>query len=91
MKQVLARLKAEGKSPSAFICESLQGVAGQIIMPDVVKNQNHNIKKTAGWKGEITKKYGMPFERFTWQYTQTSISGSPDKIQFLAGQNKTEK
>lgn len=32
--EVLAKLKQENKKPSAFICESLQGVAGQIIMPD---------------------------------------------------------
>ncbi len=32
--QVLKKLNNTGKKPSAFICESLQGVAGQIIMPD---------------------------------------------------------
>jgi 4-aminobutyrate aminotransferase-like enzyme/aminoglycoside phosphotransferase (APT) family kinase protein len=32
--QVLVTLAAAGKVPGAFICESLQGVAGQIIMPD---------------------------------------------------------
>jgi len=32
--QVLEKLATEGKAPGAFICESLQGVAGQIIMPD---------------------------------------------------------
>jgi 4-aminobutyrate aminotransferase-like enzyme/Ser/Thr protein kinase RdoA (MazF antagonist) len=32
--EVLCKLEREGKKPSAFICESLQGVAGQIIMPD---------------------------------------------------------
>lgn len=31
---MLAELAAAGKKPGAFICESLQGVAGQIIMPD---------------------------------------------------------
>ncbi len=30
----LDKLAAVGKKPGAFICESLQGVAGQIIMPD---------------------------------------------------------
>ncbi len=30
----LDKLAAAGKKPGAFICESLQGVAGQIIMPD---------------------------------------------------------
>ncbi len=32
--EVINRLADEGKKPYAFICESLQGVAGQIIMPD---------------------------------------------------------
>ena len=32
--QVLEKLAAAEKTPGAFICESLQGVAGQIIMPD---------------------------------------------------------
>ncbi len=32
--QALCKLRQEDKKPSAFICESLQGVAGQIIMPD---------------------------------------------------------
>jgi 4-aminobutyrate aminotransferase-like enzyme/Ser/Thr protein kinase RdoA (MazF antagonist) len=32
--EVLSQLKQNDKKPSAFICESLQGVAGQIIMPD---------------------------------------------------------
>ncbi len=32
--QVLEELAVAGKAPGAFICESLQGVAGQIIMPD---------------------------------------------------------
>ena len=30
----IERLRQQGKAPGAFICESLQGVAGQIIMPD---------------------------------------------------------
>ena len=34
VKDTLAQLESVGKKPSAFICESLQGVAGQIIMPD---------------------------------------------------------
>jgi len=34
VKDTLAQLDSIGKKPSAFICESLQGVAGQIIMPD---------------------------------------------------------
>lgn len=34
VKATLEQLAQAGKKPSAFICESLQGVAGQIIMPD---------------------------------------------------------
>jgi len=34
VKDTLIQLECAGKKPSAFICESLQGVAGQIIMPD---------------------------------------------------------
>ncbi|NQZ12171.1 MAG: aminotransferase class III-fold pyridoxal phosphate-dependent enzyme [Algicola sp.] len=32
--EVLSSVIRKGKKPGAFICESLQGVAGQIIMPD---------------------------------------------------------
>lgn len=32
--EVLKQLQQNNKKPSAFICESLQGVAGQIIMPE---------------------------------------------------------
>lgn len=34
VRTTIAELAKNGKKPSAFICESLQGVAGQIIMPD---------------------------------------------------------
>jgi 4-aminobutyrate aminotransferase-like enzyme/Ser/Thr protein kinase RdoA (MazF antagonist) len=34
VKDTIAQLYESGKKPGAFICESLQGVAGQIIMPD---------------------------------------------------------
>jgi 4-aminobutyrate aminotransferase-like enzyme/Ser/Thr protein kinase RdoA (MazF antagonist) len=34
VKETLEQLTLLDKKPSAFICESLQGVAGQIIMPD---------------------------------------------------------
>ena len=34
VSKVIKQLAKQGKKPSAFICESLQGVAGQIIMPD---------------------------------------------------------
>lgn len=34
VKHKIAALAQQGKKPGAFICESLQGVAGQIIMPD---------------------------------------------------------
>ncbi|WOH39274.1 aminotransferase class III-fold pyridoxal phosphate-dependent enzyme [Thalassotalea fonticola] len=33
VKAEIAKLTAQGKHPGAYICESLQGVAGQIIMP----------------------------------------------------------
>lgn len=32
--KALSNIAEQGNKPSAFICESLQGVAGQIIMPD---------------------------------------------------------
>ncbi|KGJ92262.1 aminotransferase class III-fold pyridoxal phosphate-dependent enzyme [Colwellia psychrerythraea] len=34
VNKVLSNIAEQKKKPSAFICESLQGVAGQIIMPD---------------------------------------------------------
>lgn len=34
VQRAIKDLAVQGKKPSAFICESLQGVAGQIIMPD---------------------------------------------------------
>ena len=34
VRETIEKLTSDGKSVSAFICESLQGVAGQIIMPD---------------------------------------------------------
>lgn len=32
--RALSEISTQGKKPGAYICESLQGVAGQIIMPD---------------------------------------------------------
>ncbi|UTW59545.1 aminotransferase class III-fold pyridoxal phosphate-dependent enzyme [Kordiimonas sp. SCSIO 12603] len=34
VKRAILDLESKGKKPGAFICESLQGVAGQIIMPE---------------------------------------------------------
>ncbi len=34
VERVVAELAAKGRSPGAYICESLHGVAGQIIMPE---------------------------------------------------------
>jgi 4-aminobutyrate aminotransferase-like enzyme len=34
VSEVISKVIGQGKKPGAFICESLQGVAGQIIMPD---------------------------------------------------------
>ncbi|WP_286233521.1 aminotransferase class III-fold pyridoxal phosphate-dependent enzyme [Thalassotalea sediminis] len=34
VQRAIANLSTQGKKPGMFICESLQGVAGQIIMPD---------------------------------------------------------
>ncbi len=44
----LADLAAAGKSPGAFICESLQGVAGQIIMPDGYLENVYPLVRKAG-------------------------------------------
>ncbi len=44
----LEKLAAAGKKPGAFICESLQGVAGQIIMPDGYLENVYSQVRTAG-------------------------------------------
>ncbi|WP_105254488.1 aminotransferase class III-fold pyridoxal phosphate-dependent enzyme [Pseudoalteromonas sp. T1lg75] len=44
----VSRLTAEGKRPGAFICESLQGVAGQIIMPDGYLKEVYRHVRDAG-------------------------------------------
>jgi len=48
VKQTIAALAQEGKSPGAFICESLQGVAGQIIMPQGYLSQVYDLVRAAG-------------------------------------------
>ncbi|WP_340677424.1 aminotransferase class III-fold pyridoxal phosphate-dependent enzyme [Paraglaciecola sp.] len=48
VKETLAALALEGKKPSAFICESLQGVAGQIIMPDGYLSEVYQQVRAAG-------------------------------------------
>jgi len=47
--EVLQELRFAGKAPGAFICESLQGVAGQIIMPDgYLENVYEQIRAAGG-------------------------------------------
>ncbi|QBG36049.1 aminotransferase class III-fold pyridoxal phosphate-dependent enzyme [Litorilituus sediminis] len=46
--ETLANIAKQGKKPSAFICESLQGVAGQIIMPDGYLSQVYRHVRAAG-------------------------------------------
>ncbi|MCK5826720.1 MAG: aminotransferase class III-fold pyridoxal phosphate-dependent enzyme, partial [Desulfuromusa sp.] len=47
--QVLEELTTAGKTPGAFICESLQGVAGQIIMPEgYLKNVYSQVRGAGG-------------------------------------------
>lgn len=48
VKSTLAQLAKEDKKPSAFICESLQGVAGQIIMPDGYLSSVYQEVRAAG-------------------------------------------
>lgn len=44
----LSAIEQQNKKPSAFICESLQGVAGQIIMPDGYLTQVYKQVRAAG-------------------------------------------
>ncbi|TPH16197.1 aminotransferase class III-fold pyridoxal phosphate-dependent enzyme [Litorilituus lipolyticus] len=44
----LSAIEKGNKKPSAFICESLQGVAGQIIMPDGYLQQVYKQVRSAG-------------------------------------------
>ncbi len=46
--QVLSELATQKKQPGAFICESLQGVAGQIIMPNGYLSAVYKQVRTAG-------------------------------------------
>ena len=48
VKETLSQLSQSGKKPSAFICESLQGVAGQIIMPEGYLSKVYKQVRTAG-------------------------------------------
>jgi len=48
VKKTLSQLAQVGKKPSAFICESLQGVAGQIIMPDGYLSSVYQQVRAAG-------------------------------------------
>ncbi len=46
--RVVAELAGKGQKPGAYICESLQGVAGQIIMPDGYLQAVYAIIRDAG-------------------------------------------
>ncbi|NVJ98213.1 MAG: aminotransferase class III-fold pyridoxal phosphate-dependent enzyme [Alphaproteobacteria bacterium] len=46
--RVVAALAKKGKKPGAYICESLQGVAGQIIMPEGYLKAVYPKVRTAG-------------------------------------------
>jgi len=48
VQKTIKALSDEGKKPSAFICESLQGVAGQIIMPDGYLTEVYQHVRSAG-------------------------------------------
>ena len=49
VKHVIEQLSNEGKAPYAFICESLQGVAGQIIMPEgYLKQAYEHVRQASG-------------------------------------------
>jgi len=48
VKNTISALTKVGKKPSAFICESLQGVAGQIIMPDGYLSSVYQAVRNAG-------------------------------------------
>ena len=48
VKDTIKNLAKQGKKTSAFICESLQGVAGQIIMPDGYLTQVYQHVRDAG-------------------------------------------
>ncbi|MCO4797983.1 MAG: aminotransferase class III-fold pyridoxal phosphate-dependent enzyme [Colwelliaceae bacterium] len=48
VKKTIEKLTLLGKKPSAFICESIQGVAGQIIMPDGYLSSVYQYVRDAG-------------------------------------------
>ncbi|MBU2426169.1 MAG: aminotransferase class III-fold pyridoxal phosphate-dependent enzyme [Gammaproteobacteria bacterium] len=48
ISRALADISAAGRQVSAFICESLQGVAGQIVMPDGYLQQVYSLVRAAG-------------------------------------------
>ena len=49
VQKTIATLVNQGKKPGAFICESLQGVAGQIIMPDgYLSNVYQHVRNAGG-------------------------------------------
>jgi len=48
VERTIAELAADGKHPSAFICESIQGVAGQIVMPEGYLKKVYEQVRAAG-------------------------------------------
>lgn len=48
VQRVITKLDAQAKKPGMFICESLQGVAGQIIMPDGYLQSVYSKIRSAG-------------------------------------------
>lgn len=48
VRQVVENLEWHSKAPGAFICESLQGVAGQIVMPEGYLQQVYSTVRKAG-------------------------------------------
>jgi 4-aminobutyrate aminotransferase-like enzyme/Ser/Thr protein kinase RdoA (MazF antagonist) len=49
VQETIEKLQQSGKKPGAFICESLQGVAGQIIMPvGYLSTVYHHVRSAGG-------------------------------------------
>ncbi len=48
IQRVIVELAEQGRKPGMFICESLQGVAGQIIMPDGYLQAAYQYVRAAG-------------------------------------------
>ncbi|MFC1575568.1 aminotransferase class III-fold pyridoxal phosphate-dependent enzyme [Gemmatimonadota bacterium] len=48
VRQVVGLMKAEGRSPAAFVCESVLGCGGQIILPDGYLSRAYDHVREAG-------------------------------------------